>query len=111
VSKGRIQQEVEGRTSDLASRFDRVEAIRGRFHDPKSNQGRRADMNVQRVKHGIWLDPAIIDMITDGFISAQSALKPKRPTKAVYVETLLEYAMQHADEIEAMMREKYGVAT
>jgi len=109
VGKGRIQQEVEGRTSDLSKRFDRVEAIRGRFHDPKSNQGRRADMDVQRVKHGIWLDPMIIDMITDGFICAQSALKPKRPTKAVYVETLLEYAMQHPEEIEAMMMEKYGV--
>jgi hypothetical protein len=108
VGKTTIKDQVEGRTSDLSKRFDRVEAIRGRFHDPKSNQGRRADLDVQRVKHGIWLDPAIIDMITDGFIGAQSALKPKRPTKAVYVETLLEYAMRHPEEIEAMMREKYG---
>lgn len=108
MGKGRIGDEVAGRTSDLAKRFDRVEAIRGRFHDAKTNQGRRADLDVQRVKHGIWLDPAIIDRITDGFIGAQSALKPKRPTKAVYVETLLEYAMDHPEEIEALMRSKYG---
>ena len=103
-----IEEQVQGRTSDLSKRFDRVEAIRGRFHDTKSNQGRRADLDVQRVKHGIWLDPAVIDRITDGFIGAQAALKPKRPTKAVYVETLLEYAMDHPDEIEELMKLKYG---
>ena len=57
MGKRTIQEQVEGRTSDLSKRFDRVEAIRGRFHETKANQGRRADLDVQRVKHGIWLGP------------------------------------------------------
>lgn len=85
---------------------DRVEALRKRFHTPKVT-GRKPDLGVERVKYSMWLSESIIARIDLAYRQAHTKLFPTKVTKGAYMEAVFEIGLEHEDEVEKLLRDKY----
>lgn len=86
---------------------DRVEQLRQRFRTPKI-QGRPADQGVERVKYSMWLSEGIISKIDLTYRQLYSRFFPQKVTKGAYMEAVFEIGLQHEEEVEAFLRDKYA---
>ncbi len=88
---------------------DRVEQLRKRFHSPKG-AGRPADQGVERVKYSMWLTEGIIARIDLTYRQLYTKLFPNKVTKGAYMEAVFEIGLNHEEEIEALLRDKYAMS-
>ncbi len=88
---------------------DRVEQLRKRFHSPKG-AGRPADQGVGRVKYSMWLSESIIARIDLTYRQLYTKLFPNKVTKGAYMEAVFEIGLNHEEEVEALLRDKYTVS-
>ena len=88
---------------------DRVEQLRKRFHSPRG-AGRPADQGIGRVKYSMWLSKGIIGKIDLTHRQIHTKLFPNKVTKGAYMEAVFEIGLNHEEEVEALLRDKYAVS-
>jgi hypothetical protein len=90
---------------DEAQRRARLTA---RFRQHANFTGRPPDPEVeQREKISFYLSKRLTEAADQQYYTLRSTLHPARVTKAAYLEAALAFALEHTDELAAMLRERY----
>jgi hypothetical protein len=80
----------EDRIAKLSERFSRHQV--GRKPAPRN-----------RERRSLYLDGALLERIDQEHRALNHALYPKSVNKAVFLETLIEYGLEHLDELKAVL--------
>ena len=81
---------------------DRINKLSQRFKTHAV--GRRPAAPRNRERHSLYLDGDLVERIDRTYRDVNHGLHPGSVSKSVFLETLLEYGLEHLDEIDAALR-------
>lgn len=84
----------EDRINQLSQRFQR--------HSPE----RKISTQRNRERHSFYLDGALVSRVDHTYRDVNHGLHPRSITKSVFLETLLEFALDHLPEVTKLVNEK-----
>ena len=80
---------------------DRIAKLSERFS--RHQVGRRPATNRTRERRSLYLDGALLERLDREHRALNHQIYPKSVNKAVFLETLIEYALEHLDELKAAL--------
>lgn len=89
--------------NDPTPKNDRIARLSQRFE--RHALGRRPANTRARERHSLYLDTEIVGRASQAFRDTSHQLYPHTISKSVFWETLLEYALEHLDEIKTRLAE------
>lgn len=66
--------------------------------------GRRATTTRTRERHSFYLDGELVGRLDRAYREVDHALHPRDVSKSAFLETLMEYGLEHIEEIQALLR-------
>ncbi len=82
---------------------DRIAKLSERFS--RHQVGRKPTAPRNRERRSLYLDGALLERLDQEHRALNHALYPKSVNKAVFLETLIEYGLEHVDELKAVLTE------
>ena len=82
---------------------DRIAKLSERFH--RHQPGSEADTPRKRERRSLYLDGALFDQLDREHRALNHDLYPRSVSKAVFLETLMEYGLAHLTELRDPLRE------
>ena len=82
---------------------DRIAKLSERFS--RHQVGRAPATGRTRERRSLYLDGALLERLDREHRALNHALYPKSVNKAVFLETLMEYGLEHLDELKAVLAE------
>jgi hypothetical protein len=101
------------RVSDNASNAPEDETQRrarltARFRQHANFTGRPADPEVEaREKVSLYLSKRLTEVADQQYYTLRAKLHPAKVTKAAYLEAALAFAIEHPQELEEILEERY----
>ena len=90
---------------DEAQRRSRLTA---RFRQHANYTGRPADPEVEaREKVSLYLSKRLTEVADQQYYTLRAKLHPAKITKAAYLEAALAFAIEHPQELEEILEERY----
>jgi len=83
---------------------DRISRLSQRFKTHAV--GRKPASNRSRERHSFYLDGVLIERLDETYRGLNHELYPKTITKSVFLEELLEFGLDHLDEIKGSISEQ-----
>ena len=80
---------------------DRINKLSQRFKT--HSVGRRPAAPRNRERHSLYLDGDLVDRIDRVYRDVNHALHPQSVSKSVFLETLLEFGLEHIAEVKAAL--------
>ncbi len=80
---------------------DRIAKLSERFS--RHQVGRKPAAPRNRERRSLYLDGALLERLDREHRALNHALYPKSVNKAVFLETLIEYGLEHLDELKAVL--------
>lgn len=80
---------------------DRIAQLSKRFRT--HGIGRKAVNGRSRERHSLYLDIELITQLDLAYKELNHTLYPRTVSKSVFLETLVEYGLQHLTEIKAVL--------
>ncbi|MDP9366186.1 MAG: hypothetical protein M3Q10_18525 [Chloroflexota bacterium] len=80
---------------------DRIAKLSERFS--RHQAGRKPAAPRNRERRSLYLDGALLERIDQEHRAVNYALYPKSVNKAAFLETLIEYGLEHLDELKAVL--------
>lgn len=81
---------------------DRISKLSQRFKT--HTVGRRATTQRNRERHSFYLDGELVSRIDRVYRDVNHELHPQSISKSVFLETLMEFGLEHLDELKATIR-------
>ncbi len=82
---------------------DRIAKLSERFHRHQS--GTEAGSPRKRERRSLYLDGALLDQLDREHRALNHDLYPRSVSKAVFLETLMEYGLAHLTDLQGPLRE------
>jgi hypothetical protein len=80
---------------------DRIAKLSERF--TRHQVGRKPTATRSRERRSLYLDGALLERLDQEHRALNHRLYPKSINKAVFLETLIEYGLEHLDELQAAL--------
>ena len=80
---------------------DRIAKLSERFN--RHQVGRKPAAPRNRERRSLYLDGALLERLDREHRALNHALYPKSVNKAVFLETLIEYGLEHLDDLKAAL--------
>jgi hypothetical protein len=88
---------------------DRIAQLSKRFRT--HGIGRKSVNSRSRERHSLYLDIELIAQLDQAYKALNHTLYPRSLSKSVFLETLIEYGLQHLPEITAALPHNEEAAT
>jgi hypothetical protein len=82
-------------------REDRIERLSKRFSTHAV--GRKPTSSRKRAKHTFYLDTELVHRLDGLYQELNHALYPQQVNKSTFLETLIEYGLEHSAEVKATL--------
>ncbi len=82
---------------------DRIAKLSERFS--RHQVGRKPATGRTRERRSLYLDGTLLERLDHEHRALNHALYPKSVNKAVFLETLIEYGLEHLDELKSALSE------
>lgn len=82
---------------------NRIKAIGKRVHKQDEEKPAEVANRRERGRHTLYLDRELVARVDQAFKQAAHDLYPQEIEKADYLETCLEYALAHPDDIKTLL--------
>ncbi len=82
---------------------DRIAKLSERFS--RHQVGRKPATGRARERRSLYLDGALLERLDQEHRALNHALYPHSVNKAVFLETLIEYGLEHLDELQSALTE------
>jgi len=100
-----VTDNVSNAPEDEAQRRARLTA---RFRQHANFTGRPADPEVEaREKISLYLSKRLTEVADQQYYTLRAKLHPAKITKAAYLEAALAFAIEHPQELEEILEERY----
>ena len=80
---------------------DRIAKLSERFS--RHQVGRKPAAPRNRERRSLYLDGALLERLDREHRALNHALYPRSVNKAIFLETLIEYGLEHLDELKAVL--------